>query len=241
MAPYTPNKLTAMHYKHLGLGATMLDDNGWQRPAYYSSVQKETAIIKKTGGICDISPNGKISLHGLALDRSIELAFSYAGTLMTGRVARCSTQLTRTSPETSALLCSLSKDEAFITTMPETIDSVVDYLMKHIDKCSHLINVTSGLAGVKVIGPLGGALMSRLTELPLNGNNFPDLSCTQTKLAELHALILRSDELEQPCYKVYVERSYGEFIWEATLNAGHDLGLQPVGIEALHLLNSVAG
>lgn len=239
MASQTPTKLTAMHYKHLALGATMLDDNGWQRPAYYSSVQEETDTIKRTGGICDISPNGKIMLHGVDLDRFIEGALSYVGTLMTGRAARCSAQLTKTLPDNPALLCRLSKDEAFVTTMPDTVDSTVDYLMKHIDRCSHLINVSSGLAGVKIIGPLARSLMSRLTELPLTSNDFPDLSCAQSRLAELYALIVRSDEKEQPSYEVYVERSYGEFIWEATLNAGDELGLEPVGIEALQQLKSV--
>ena len=81
-------------------------------------------------------------------------------------------------------------------------------------------------------------MLSNLTELNLNPKQFPNLSCAQTKVADLYGLVLRCDEVPQESYEVHVERSYGEYLWDAMLEAGRELNVGPTGIEALKLLIS---
>src|SRR5208282_4567351 len=46
-----PTKLTALHYKHLELGATIMDMGEWKRPYMYTSVEDEHKAVRESVGI----------------------------------------------------------------------------------------------------------------------------------------------------------------------------------------------
>ena len=240
MASLKPTKLTAMYYQHLEMGARMVDDDGWQLPGYYTSKEDELAKIKESGGICDVSSNGKLMLYGEDLDALLASAFSAVGPLEVGRNAHCNALDEGGGGIDQVLLCRLSQDEVYVITAPDKVRSIVCSLEPRLNGCAHLVDVSSGFAAVKVVGPLSRQMLSKLTELNLNPKRFPNLSCAQTKLAELYTLVLRHDEAAQDSYEVHVERSYGEFVWDAMLEAGDELNVRPIGIEALNLLRSEA-
>ena len=240
MSTWNPTKLTAMHYRHLELGATMLDDCGWQRPAFYASKEEDLSALKQKGGICDISPNGKLMLQGVDLDALLASDFPGAEPPEVGRAARLGAQGRDDHLIGPALICRLSDDEALAVTPPDGAQTVINYLAGRLRGCAHLIDVSAGFAGIKAVGPQGHHLLAKLTDLDLNPGRFTDLSCAQTRLAELYVMVVRCDDVGPPSYEVYVERSYGEFLWDAMLEAGHELGIGPVGVEALKLLPSEA-
>lgn len=224
MAQLRPIKLTALHYQHLGLGATLLEDAGWQRPAFYSSLEQELRHLENIGGFCDASPNGKLLLQGTALDAVL-------GSVGVGRCSYSDFPL-----GVRVLICRLSDEEAFVLTAPGAERSAAVDMETRMDGCAHLLDVTSGYAGFQVLGPRSVEALSRLTDLDLS--RLPDLSCAQGKLAEIYALVVRRDVGRQTSYEIYVERSYGEYLWKALTEAGHPLDMIPVGIEAPRRLHS---
>ena len=64
MSGWQPVALSAIHPKHLSLGAVIVESDGWQRPASYTSAEEEVERVRDGVGICDISPLGKIVVHG---------------------------------------------------------------------------------------------------------------------------------------------------------------------------------
>ena len=72
----SPLKYTALHHKHLALGATMVDDSGWQRPERYGPAEEELKAVREGVGLCDISPVGKLDLKGKQIARVFESLFS---------------------------------------------------------------------------------------------------------------------------------------------------------------------
>lgn len=223
MAQWKPVKLTAMHHQHLALGATLLDEAGWQRPAFYTSLEQELRHIEGIGGFCDVSPNGKLLLQGTALD----------AILGSVEIGRCS--LADLPSGVNPLVCRLSDEEAFVLTAPGNERSAAVDLEAKLNGCAHLLDVTSGYAGFQVLGPRATDALSRLTDLDLR--RMPELSCAQGKLAEIYALLVRRDVGKQTCYEAYVERSYGEYLWETLLETGESLGVIPVGVDAIRHLH----
>ena len=224
MEQWHPAKLTALHHQHIELGATLLDEAGWKRPAFYAPLEQELRRVEGIGGFCDASPNGKLLLQGTALDAAV-------GPVPVGHCA-----YTSLSSGMQALICRLSDEEALVLTAPGDEGPAAADLAARLDGCAHLLDATSGYAGFQILGPRAGQALSRLTDLELR--RLPDLSCVQGKLAEIHAILTRRDVGGQTSYEIYVERCYAVYLWETLLQTGHPLDVMPVGVEAIRRLRS---
>ena len=98
--------------------------------------------------------------------------------------------------------------------------------------------MTSVLAGLAIAGPEARSVLTALTEIDTSNVAFPDLSCAQGMVAEVRATLLRADRGGVPGYELYFGRDYGEYMWDAVLEAGEPAGLAPIGTEALATLEA---
>ena len=104
--------------------------------------------------------------------------------------------------------------------------------------CVHSTDVTSGFAGFVLVGPRARDLLARVTSLDLRARSLPDGGCAQCPMARIHAIVARSDWGALAAYRVLVARDVGEYCWDALREAGHDLGLAPIGRAAERILRA---
>ena len=228
----TPLGRSAMHHRHVALGAAMVQHEGWERPARYTSVDQELERVETTAGLFDMSPVGKLNVQGDAIDEPLERILEESEALQIGSV--------KTAPAGDGLahIARLGHDEAMIVTEPNQASAAVEALALGSDECAHVVDVTSGLAVVRIIGPSAHLLLEAVTELDTSAEALPDLSCAQGAFLEIHGILLRFDLGGLPAYEIYVGREFGEYAWDALLEAGAEHGVVPVGIEAMEKLAS---
>ena len=220
-----------MHHRHLNLGAEMVEVDGWQRPARYSTTAQELQCLQRAVGLCDISQASKFRLQGDELDLVCRAAFGDVPPMEVGGVAWHSLQ-----GETEAgpvALARLALDEVLVITAPNLAPTVSEALENGEARCAHVVDVTSGLAGVRVTGPLGSLLLAGVAELDLAPDVFANMSCAQAKVAEIHGVILRLDVGGLLSYDLYFGREFGEYMWDALLVAGRAYEVTAYGLEAL--------
>ncbi len=237
MATWNPIKLTSMHYQHISLGATIAEVDGWQRPVRYTAPGQELEAVKKAVGICDISPVGKHSVQGNDITALIEKISPQVSALETNRVAVVNLSGPGGFVIDPVVVCRFCEDEVFITSPPDKIMLVAQTLEENFADCAHLVDMTSNFAAITVSGPSSSQMLSKLTDLNISPNAFPDLSCAQGMMAEVYVIIVRWDRLGLPGYDVYISREYGEYMWDAMLEAGHEYGIVPFGVETLKQLS----
>ena len=233
MTTWNPIKLTAMHHQHLGLGAAMGDYLGWQRPAQYTSSEQELETVRRAGGICDVSPVGKFYLQGDDVPALLQRALPEVATLEINRAAVGVLSGSNGPIAERVLACRFADDEVFILSPPDTVAPVGQALKERLAGCAHMVDMTSNFAAITTAGPLSAHLLSKMTDLDLSPEVFPDLSCAQGQVAEVYAIVVRQDLQDLPCYDVYFGRDFGEYLWDAMLEAGHEYGITPFGVEAL--------
>ena len=85
-----------------------------------------------------------------------------------------------------------------------------------------------------LLGPRVEDLLRRLTHIDVRPAAFPDNSCLETSLAGVEALLVRT----RGAMRLLVPWDLGEFAWERLLEAGHDLAIGPLGLDALHSLTA---
>lgn len=218
-----------MHYLHLELGAEMVEHDGWALPARYADPEEEVARVRQSVGITDISPAGKIHLQGEAVDQALREALPDYQATSAGSVFATSDDASDT------VVARLADDDYLVIAGSASVGNVLDSL--NVDGCVHPVNVTSVLAAVRIIGPNGPAVLAGVTDLDLAPPYFPNLSCAQTMVAEIHGTIIRKDRGGILSYDVFFGRDYGDHMWESLIDAGERHGLTPFGLEALALLN----
>jgi len=224
MQQWNPVALSAIQPRHLSLGATMVETNGWRMPARYSTVNEETEHLQVSGGVCDISSRGKLALYG-KIDPQVSKALGQPGPEATGTVARVA------HGTEDIVIGRLAADEALLLTTGRPGELAA--LLEDSEACSHTVDLTSALAGIMIAGPEARSVLTALTEIDTSEAAFKDLSCAQGMVAEVRATLLRADRGGVPGYELYFGRVYGEYMWDAVLEAGEPAGLGPVGAEAL--------
>ena len=147
------------------------------------------------GGICDISPMGKLDVQGTDALSGVGGLLNLSGPLRVGGTQR--------DEERGVTAIGLAFDEALVLTPAGEVGPIVEQLEKGLDGCAHLVDVTSAWAGIAVVGPLSYRVLSKVAELDLDPSVFPNGGCVQGKAAEVHAIIVRSDVGKTLGYQVF--------------------------------------
>ena len=241
MATLSPLKLSALHYKHLALGAAMVDDGGWRRPERYGLAEEELKAVREGVGLCDISPVGKLDLKGKQIARVFESLFSLCDLPQTGQMQRMALNNPNHTSRMEVSCCRLVSDHVLLLTEPGALAEVEQALTHQVqatDDCIHLTNLTSALAAVQLVGRNSRELLQKLTAFDLSPLRFGDLTCAQGGVAKVHALVVRADLGPQLAYEVYCGREFGEYLWDTLRDAGQEFGAVPFGVATQRLLRA---
>lgn len=230
----SPERLTAMHQLHLARGARMEVRDGWQAPIGYGDVDREVARARDSAGICDIGPAGKFLLYGDSLDAVAKALGADGGAPAAGSVVRW--DLTSGDSHETAWAARTAPDELFAATRPAATYAVSAFLDEAASDNAYVVDVTSGLAGVALVGPRARDVLAAITELDVAPGSLGDMACAQSAFAGVRGILLRIDMGELSAYELYFDRAYGEFMWEALLTACGDGWPVPIGVEAMDLL-----
>lgn len=223
--PSTPTKLSALHHLHLARRARMADEAGWQLPAVYTSAEREVSAVRKGVGLCDTSPLGKLDVRGVDAFAFLKEVYAYGVPEAIGAMDRVAGE----EPLGEGLCGRLAGDHFYLITGAAASDAVQKGLtgkLKGREGEVHLIDMTSAFASITVAGPRRRDLLYKATGFNLSA--FSDMACAQTGVAGVYARLLHS----RSAYHVHCPREFGEYVWEALMEAGEEFGVTPFGFEA---------
>ena len=237
MSAVFPERRTAMYHAQLTMGAAMADAGGWRLPLRYGDVSREAAWLRETVGVSDISPTGKLRVVGEDAGRAVAVLVPGALEQPPGSVREADAPFAGGG---KLLAARLTLDEFVALTPVGAAPLAMAAMLADGDAplCAHVVDVTSGLAGVSITGPSTAELMSRITELDISPRALPDLACVQSRFADVQGLLVRQDIQGIPIYQLYFGREFGEYLWETLTETAHEIGGGPVGTEALASLKA---
>jgi glycine cleavage system aminomethyltransferase T len=212
-----PLRRSALHHRLLAAGAQMRPARGWERADSVGDRSAEAAAL--AGGVVLADLSAQHLLLAQAHDMDAWLPFAPA----IGRVALIAnggspTRCCRLTADTALFL---SADPLELPPSPAA--------------CGHRTELTSGCTILAVAGPRCLDVLRSTTQVDLRTRVFPDGRCVQTSLARVPATLLRGDRRGVPAYEILVPRDFGEYVWDALLDAGSGHGVTIVGAAALEL------
>jgi len=218
----TPSRLSPLHALHLEVGAVMANVEGWQVVQSYGDVEAELLAVTESVGVCDISGRSAVRIKSFRLD---DVLGERSPTI--GSVHR----------DGDTMIVRLTTEEALAIGPPSAVGTWQGGVEPFGDPGRYITDVTSGLAGLKIVGPRSREVVASLTDLDLRDSHMENNSCTQAGFAQVHGTLLRLDIANSaPSYELYVARDYAIYMWEVVLESlGHGV-VVPFGIETLQRL-----
>ncbi len=235
-----PTKLTPMHDRHVAAGAELMDMGAWKRPLHYGSVEAECRAVHEAVALVDVSTLGKLEVRGRDAPAFLDwLHPNRFSDLKPGRVryrVLCDDAGIVLDDGTVARL---GDDRFLVTTTTggvEAIEQWFDWWLAGTDRCCHVINVTGALGAINVAGPRARDLLAPIADLDLAPQAFPYLGAKEGRVAGVPSLLLRIGFVGELGYEIHFPADYGEYVWDALLEAGASLGVRPFGVEAQRVL-----
>jgi glycine cleavage system aminomethyltransferase T len=97
-----------------------------------------------------------------------------------------------------------------------------------------------GLAGLWLLGPRVDEVLRQLTSLDLAAS-LPRGARAETGVAGIHALLIRTNSIPLENVQLHIAWDLGEYVWENLLHAGRQVGIVPLGLDALDMLRRPGG
>ncbi len=217
-------KLSPLHETARDLGAQFAESSGWRIPEAYSAPDAEISAAGRGVALADETANGKLRVEG----RDAETVWALPDVEIGAGVAVDSEWVYR-----------LRGDCFFVSTSPGRDIAVRRTL---VDRASGrfvtVTNLTHAWSEIRVLGPSAPSLMSRVCGLDFTAAAFPDGAAKQTSVARTTQLVIRRDAAELPAFSVLGARSLAAYLWEILMEAGADLQIAPVGLDAIRALES---
>ena len=214
-----PIAISAIHEFHENNNAILAEVDGWMLPKRYAAIKDEYEIVENFVGIHDISSKVKLILHGdnvfevlsekfevfkqnhkVIFMRSFEYGFEF-------------------------ILAKLTKTQWLLL----ADQYLKNMLIQSVEKAMPFVDITSGLTGIRLIGPKSRKVMHSITTFDIRDKMFPDLAVAQISLMHQHAYLVRADIQDKLCYQIFVGREIGLYVWNQIINLGNSMGVAPVG------------
>jgi sarcosine oxidase, subunit alpha len=221
----TLKKLSALHHKHLSMGANFINEGGWLVPESFGDSHAEADHLKLGCGIVDWSSQRKWEMVGRESKVLLSQIPQVNEVPATGRLTKAANQV---------WIGGLTAHSFFILAKPNEDDQTEEIFSppSSADRCVHLTEMTSSLAGFALKGKTVRPILQKVTTLDLTDQACPPLTCVTGNVAGVQVVLIRLDSLPLEEYVLYVSRDYAEYVYDCLLEAGKDLNLRPVGLKA---------
>lgn len=250
---FHPERTTALHDKHVALGARFMSAGIWRRPEYYerpnqtreSAIQAEVAAVHRQVALIDVGTLGKLEVYGP--DAALFLERVYAGRFAGMRVG--TTRYALMTDESGIVMddgvvARLGEHHFYFTTTTSnsaTIYRELSRLNTQWGLSVGIVNLTGAMGAVNLAGPLARDVLAGLTDADLSETGMPFLAAVQIPVAGLPARVMRVGFVGALSYEIHVPTQSAGALWDALSVAGGPHGIVPFGVEAQRVLRLEQG
>jgi aminomethyltransferase len=232
---------TALTHIHEGLGAKMVPFAGYLMPVQYSGLMEEHSTVRNALGVFDVSHMGEFLLKGeKALALIQKVTSNDASKLFDGKVQYSCMPNGKGGIVDDLLVYRLKQDEYLLVVNASNIQKDWNWIMGHNTEGVEMKDISAQTSLLAVQGPLALKAMQKLTSLPLLEMEY--YSFHKGEFAGFKDIIVSTTGYTGSggC-EIYFPNEVAESMWSQVMEAGKDLGIQPIGLGARDTLRLEMG
>ncbi|MCX6577665.1 MAG: glycine cleavage system aminomethyltransferase GcvT, partial [Candidatus Aminicenantes bacterium] len=214
------------------LGAKMIEFVGWDMPVEYKGIIDEHLAVRTAAGLFDVSHMGEILITGKeALAFVQHLTPNDASRLALNQVQYTALTTPQGTFVDDMLVYCLGPERYLLVVNAANTDKDYQWVVSHLPgfnvKAENLSDSYSQLA---LQGPKAAEILKPLTDIRLD--EMKSFWAAWGKVAGIDSLVSRTGYTGEDGFEIYTTASNPSVIWEAILESGRSLGIQPIGLGA---------
>ncbi|MDA0335985.1 MAG: hypothetical protein O2782_12525 [bacterium] len=196
---------------------------GWRVPLSFAGKDAELQAARSGVVMGDETPRGKIRVQGDGAASMIHHALGQPPEAV-GMVAQFgAVEIVRLRPDLCHVGTTAQGRQAALSALTGgPSDGLVT-----------ITDVTHGRFELRLVGPSAPVLLSKVCGIDFHGSAFASGQARETSVAKTRQLVIRVDAGDLPAYRLIGGRALGEYVWDTLMQAGRDLGVEPIGSGAL--------
>lgn len=241
-------KSTALTATHIELGAKMAPFAGYNMPISYAGIKEEHKAVRENVGVFDVSHMGEFIVKGKeALDLIQKVTSNDASRLEIGQAQYSCFPNGEGGIVDDLLVYRLDEDQcsegekAFMLVVnASNIQKDWDWVNKHNDFDTRLINISDKTSLLAVQGPNATKVIQALTPVQLDTLSY--YTFTKGEVAGMeNVLISATGYTGSGGFELYVDNDKAQALWDALFEAGAASDIRPIGLGARDTLRLEKG
>jgi sarcosine oxidase subunit alpha len=239
-AHFSIEQRTALHDRHLELGARMEWAGAWKRPESYGDPLAEYWAVRRGVSVMDVGTLGKFLVAGPDATAFLERLYPCRVTDLAPGELRYTLVLNEAGYVfDDGVVCLLPGGRYYLTFTSGGAEHAEAWLRDWAETWRYevyVVNQTAATGAINVTGPRARELLARACTGPIGPDELPYLHHHELEVAGVSCRAVRLGFTGELSYELHHPSSETRPLWDALLQTGTDLGIRPHGLEALRLL-----
>lgn len=234
-------KTTPLTETHIALGAKMVDFAGFNMPVRYTSDLDEHHCVRNKVGMFDVSHMGEFILKGdKALPFLQKIISNDVSKLERGQAQYAYLPNEHGGIVDDLLVYHLDDGHYMCVVNAGNIEKDWAWFNQHNTEQAELHNISDNTALLAIQGPKALEVLQTLTEVNLS--TIPYYRFVRGKFAGVdNVIISNTGYTGAGGFEVYFHKAHAVDVWNAIIEAGKPVGLQPIGLGARDTLRLEKG
>jgi aminomethyltransferase len=227
---------TALHGRHLRLGARMVEFAGWEMPLQYRGIVAEHRAVRTSAGLFDVSHMGELRVFGPgALDSLDRLLCNDPRRLAAGQALYTPMCREDGGVLDDLVACRLGEDRFLLVVNAARREEDAQWVRDHAQDCT-VRDVSFFTSLLALQGPRAEALLQQVTDFDLA--RLPRFHVSPAvRVAGVRARVSRTGYTGEDGFEILTDWLAGVRVWDALV----ELGAFPCGLGARDTLRLEAG
>ncbi len=246
---HEPVRRSSIQRWHEANGATPILSGQWIRPDHYGDAQTEVRHVRTGVGIIDVTPLGKLELHGKDVVKLLNLLYTNSWDSLAVGAVRYGVMCTDEGVVfDDGVTARLGENRYLMTTTSSGAARVWYWIenwlqTEHPDWQVHVVPVTTAYTSINVAGQRSRQLLSELVDgVDLRNEAFGFMKVRGGSVAGIpNCVIWRIGFTGELSYELHVPAGHGLHVWEALMHVGERWGIVPFGLEAQRIMRLEKG
>ena len=234
-------KKTALHQKHIDLGAKMVPFAGFEMPVQYTGVNDEHKTVRESVGVFDVSHMGEFLVSGPnAFSLIQKISSNDAALLFPGRAQYAYLPNNSGGVVDDMIIYMISDEEYMLVVNASNLEKDWNWIKKHNDVGAELKNISDEYALLALQGPKSIDLLQNLTNENLDAIKFYHF--IKGDLGNVPDVIISATGYTgSGGFELYVKNKDAETLWNLLFEVGQEYELKPAGLAARDTLRLEMG
>jgi len=237
MTTTSPNaalKKTPLNARHRAHGARMVEFGGWDMPVEYTGIVAEHMAVRTGVGLFDVSHMGQIELAGADALAAVQwISCNDASRLATGQIQYSALTTAEGTFVDDILVYRMGEQHFMLVVNSGNIINAHQWIAARVSEHGgdvSVVNASSRYALIAIQGPRAEQVLQTLTAIELADIKYYWFA--HGEVAGVRVTVSRTGYTGEDGFEIFVPPAQAERVWNALLEAGEPLGIQPCGLGA---------